>query len=113
MDRLDSILAYRAIGYSKNRTGGWRHADFISMEGPYSAGAMYSTVDDLHTWMVALVGNKILSPEWTQKMTTPYMDNYGYGILIDSLKTNKRIWHNGGIPGFSSPLALPIMYVVP
>ena len=38
-------------------------------------------------------------------MTTPYMDNYGYGIGIDSLKTHRRIAHSGGIPGFSSYLS--------
>ena len=108
MDRLDSVLAFRAKGYAKNRTGGFSQAMFISMEGPYSAGAMFSTVEDLVTWTKALHENKILSPAFTQKMITPYLGNYGYGLLIDSLKTHKRVWHNGGIPGFScSPVLLP------
>ena len=37
-------------------------------------------------------------------MLTPYKENYGYGIGIDSLKTHKRVSHNGGIPGFASYL---------
>ena len=77
----------------------------ISMEGPYSAGAMYSTVDDLYAWTKALIANKIITAESVKKMTTPYMDNYGYGISIDSLKTHRRIAHSGGIPGFSSYLS--------
>jgi CubicO group peptidase (beta-lactamase class C family) len=105
MDRLDSVLAYRAKGYAKNRTGGFSQAMFISMEGPYSAGAMFSTVEDLVTWTKALHQNKIISPAYTQKMTTPYLGNYGYGLLIDSLKNHKRVWHNGGIPGFSAHMA--------
>jgi CubicO group peptidase (beta-lactamase class C family) len=105
MDRLDSILSFRAKGYGKNRQGAWVHADYISMEGPYSAGAMVSTVEDLYQWTKALTGNRVLSAATVQKMTTPYMNNYGYGIGIDSLKTHKRISHNGGIPGFSSHLA--------
>ncbi len=105
MDRLDSVLALRAKGYAKNRTGGFSQAMFISMEGPYSAGAMFSTVEDLVTWTKALHENKILSPSSTIKMITPYKNNYGYGLDIDSLKTHKRVWHNGGIPGFSSHLA--------
>ena len=75
------------------------------MEGPYSAGAMFSTVDDLYTWIKALTNNKIISEASTKKMTTAYMNNYGYGIGIDSLKTHPRISHSGGIPGFSSYLA--------
>ncbi len=105
MDRLDSVLVFRAKGYDKNRQGVWQQAMFISMEGPYSAGAMVSTVEDLYLWSKALHNNQVLSAASTQKMMTPFMDNYGYGIGIDSLKTHKRVSHNGGIPGFASYLA--------
>ncbi len=105
MDNIDSVLLYRAKGYSKNRQGVWEHAMPISMEGPFSAGAMYSTVDDLYRWTKALTANKIISAASVKKMTTPYMDNYGYGIGNDSLKTHHRISHSGGIPGFVSYLA--------
>jgi len=104
MDRLDSVLAFRARGYGKNRQGVWQQAMYISMEGPYSAGAMVSTVNDLYQWTKALHGNKVLSAAATQKMLTPYKNKYGYGIGIDSLETHKRVSHNGGIPGFASYL---------
>jgi hypothetical protein len=66
---------------------------------------MVSTVDDLYKWTKALHSNKIFTAATTQKMITPYMNHYGYGIGIDSLKTHLRISHNGGIPGFVSHLA--------
>ena len=105
MDNLDSVLAFRAKGYTKNRAGVWQHAMQISMEGPYSAGAMVSTVDDLYHWTKALHSNKVLLAASTQKMLTPYKNNYGYGIGIDSLKKHKRVSHSGGIPGFASYLS--------
>jgi hypothetical protein len=105
LDRLDSVLAYRAKGYSKNRQGSWQHAMYISMEGPYSAGAIVSTVEDLYKWTKALHNNEVLGAATTKKMMTPYMSNYGYGIGIDSLKTHKRVSHNGGIPGFVTNLS--------
>jgi CubicO group peptidase (beta-lactamase class C family) len=104
MDNLDSVLAYRAKGYGKNQQGVWQQAMQISMEGPYSAGAMVSTVDDLYLWTKALHNNQVLTVASTQKMLTPYKENYGYGIGIDSLKTHRRVSHNGGIPGFASYL---------
>ena len=104
MDNLDSVLSFRAKGYGKNNAGVWQHAMQISMEGPYSAGAMVSTVDDLYYWTKALHSNKVLSAASTQKMLTPYKENYGYGIGIDSLKNHKRVSHSGGIPGFLSYL---------
>jgi CubicO group peptidase (beta-lactamase class C family) len=105
LDRLDSVLALRAKGYDKNQQGIWQHAMYISMEAPYSAGAMVSTVDDLYKWTKALHNNQVLSAANTQKMMTPYMNNYGYGIGIDSLKTHRRVSHNGGIPGFVTNLS--------
>lgn len=105
MDQLDSILAFRAKGYSKNELGSWQQAMYISMEAPYSAGAMFSTVEDLYQWTKALHNYKVLSPASTKKMMTPYRNNYGYGIGIDSVKQHKRVSHNGGIPGFVTHLA--------
>lgn len=103
LDQVDSVLQYRAKGYEKDGKV-WRNAMLISMEVPFSAGAMVSTVHDLHDWMKALMINKIVSATSVQKMTTPYMNQYGYGLGIDSLFNHKRIGHSGGIPGFVSYL---------
>ncbi|MCB0777467.1 MAG: serine hydrolase, partial [Chitinophagaceae bacterium] len=74
----------------------------ISMEWPFSAGALYSTLDDMYTWDRALYTNKILTEASRKKMFTPGKRNYGYGFVIDSLEGHFRIWHNGDIPGFST-----------
>lgn len=103
LDRVDSILQFRAKGYNKDGNT-WENAIYVAMEVPYSAGAMVSTVHDLQQWMKALMENKIVSAASVTKMTTPYMNNYGYGLGIDSLKTHKRVGHSGGIPGFVSYL---------
>ncbi|HLK29210.1 MAG TPA: serine hydrolase [Puia sp.] len=99
VDRLDSILPMRARGYSKDKDH-YVNADFISMEWPFSAGAIYSTVDDLYKWDRALYGTAVISAASKQRMFTPGKGNYGYGIGIDTFEKHLRIWHNGGIPGF-------------
>ena len=99
VDRLDTILPLRAKGYSKNN-GKYSNAEFISLAWPYSAGILYSTVDDMYKWDRALYGTSVISASSKQKMFTPGKGNYGYGILIDSLDKHLRTWHNGGIPGF-------------
>jgi len=78
------------------------NADYISMEFPFSAGAIVSTVNDLLKWNNALYSNLILSKEMLDKMTTPYLGNYGYGLFIDSNANHLKIGHSGGIPGFIS-----------
>lgn len=101
VDRLDSILSNRAQGYSRTSSG-WRNAPFIAMEFPYSAGALVSTLEDMHAWNKALYNGKIVSPAMLTKMTTPYLNKYGYALHIDSLDNHKRIGHGGAIPGFLS-----------
>jgi CubicO group peptidase (beta-lactamase class C family) len=104
VNRWDSVLANRAKGYEKT-SAGWKNAVYISMEAPYSAGAIISTIEDLYYWNNALFSNKIVSPELFTKMTTPYMEHYGYGLGIDTFQHHLRISHEGGIPGFVSYLA--------
>lgn len=101
VNQLDSILMYRASGYDKTPAG-WKNAEYISMEFPYSAGALFSTVEDLYAWEKALYEGKIISQVMVIKMTTPYLHQYGYGLGIDSFQNHKRIGHSGGIPGFQS-----------
>jgi CubicO group peptidase (beta-lactamase class C family) len=101
VNRWDSILLYRAKGYRKT-TNGWKNAYYISMEGPYSAGAIISTIEDLYQWDNALFSNKIISAASFSKMTTPYKAHYGYGLFIDSFQHHLEIGHSGGINGFNS-----------
>ena len=103
VNRWDTILANRVKGYEKTATG-WRNNSFYTMENPYSAGAMISTVEDLYKWNYALFSNKIISVASVKKMTTPYQNNYGYGIVIDTFMSHRRIWHNGQLRGFTSYL---------
>ncbi|MEY2792543.1 MAG: hypothetical protein RJA76_535 [Bacteroidota bacterium] len=101
MDQIDKIILNRANGYLRNGKD-WKNADFISMEFPFSAGAMISTIEDLFLWNLALHQNKIVSPSSTQKLSKAYLGNYGYGVFVDSLYSHSRIGHTGGIPGFIS-----------
>jgi CubicO group peptidase (beta-lactamase class C family) len=103
-DKLDSVLSMRARGYNSNKKK-ISNADFISLEWPFSAGILFSTVEDLYKWDRSLYGTTILSNASKQKMFTPGKSNYGYGFIIDSMQKHARIWHNGGIPGFISNIS--------
>ena len=103
-NRWDSIMPNRARGYMR-MSDKVINAPFISMEIPFSAGNIISTTHDLDQWTNALYAGKVVSPASLKKMTTPYLGKYGYALLIDSTGNHKRIWHNGGIPGFESYLA--------
>ncbi len=59
----------------------------VYMENWYAAGAMYSNASDLLVFANALYLGKLLKPQSLKLMTTPGMDDYGYGVWIDKLKT--------------------------
>lgn len=103
VNKWDSILVNRAAGYEKDISG-WHNAMYISMEAPYSAGAIISTIEDLYKWNIALFSDKIIPAPSLKKMTTPYKNNYGYGLVIDSFYNHLRMGHGGAIPGFRSYL---------
>jgi len=100
-------IAYEnyAKGYT-NLLGEYMPARFLEMTIPYSAGALYSTVEDMFKWDQALYGNTILSDESKEKMFTPVQNNYGYGWGIIEQPVGdvkvKVITHSGGIFGFNS-----------
>jgi hypothetical protein len=104
LDSYDTILQMRAKGYNKNRNM-YTNAEYISLLWPYSAGIMYSTLDDMYKWDRALYGNAVLTNASKQKMFTPGKNNYGYGVVIDSMEKHYRISHDGGIPGFVSNIS--------
>ena len=74
---------------------------------PYSAGSLCSTAEDLLTWTKALHTGKVLSQESYKKLITPgeiQGSPLRYAMGLQRVKKNgvEIIFHNGGIPGYSS-----------
>lgn len=100
------VLPKRASGYTKSFTG-FENAAYLDMSLPYSAGSMYSTVEDLFKWNQILYTDKLFKNAKTKElMFTPGLSNYGYGWFIRELPIGKNgkkvnvIEHGGGINGF-------------
>jgi len=108
-DRAAEILKARASGYDINN-GHVTNADFIDMSGPFSAGGLYSTVEDMFRWNEALShSGKLLSADSLKQMFTEYPEathegqHYGYGVVISRQKFGRMLYyHGGGVDGFSS-----------
>jgi CubicO group peptidase (beta-lactamase class C family) len=100
-----TILPRRASGY-QGKGPGLTNAAALDMQQPYSAGALYSTVEDLLVWDQALYTDRLLPAAARQRLWTPFKNNYAYGwsIAEPSAATfgHKRVAHSGGINGFSS-----------
>jgi CubicO group peptidase (beta-lactamase class C family) len=110
-DTASSIIKERASGYDIVDEH-LANADFIDMSIPFSAGGIYSTVEDMYRWNEALAENgKLLSRDSLKQMFTEYPEavhegqHYGYGVVISRLKFGKLLYyHGGGVEGFSSSI---------
>ena len=102
-DSNSAIIPRRASGYALGKNG-YENAGFIHMSIPFSAGALYSTAEDLLKWEQGLFGGKVLTPASLQKMTTPFKDDYAFGLQVSASGGHKVISHGGGIEGFATEL---------
>jgi CubicO group peptidase (beta-lactamase class C family) len=105
-EHSDRTYENMAKGYT-NMFGEFKPARFLDMSIPYSAGSLYSTVEDMLIWDRALYTEKILKKSTLDLMFTPVKDYYGYGWQIIEQPLNndikvKVVTHSGGIFGFNS-----------
>jgi len=79
-----------AVGYTDQYSD--LPADYIDMSIPYAAGALYSTVQDLYRWELALSTEQLVPRAYLDEMFTPQASmpdlpdfvgwSYGYGWEI-------------------------------
>lgn len=96
----------RAHGYHRFPSG-LRRAVRLPYSLVFAPGAICSTAGDLVTWLTALHGGKVLSPDSYTEMTTHAQLNdgtpvmYGLGIKVgENYRGLKLIGHGGTAPGF-------------
>ncbi len=108
-ERNSDTAKNKAIGY--NQTGStYEVAQYLDMSIPHAAGALFSSVEDMHLWNEALYTEKLLPKKYMDMMFTPatadQIDYYAYGWEIGILpvgnsgETVKTVAHSGGINGF-------------
>ncbi|MDQ3269285.1 MAG: beta-lactamase family protein, partial [Pseudomonadota bacterium] len=100
-----AVIAGHVRGYSlqQGKLAPMRH---LSMSQPHAAGALVSTVADLHRWNRALHEGRVLKDATYRAMITPVgpakEGKYGFGIFRDTLRGDEMLAHAGGIHGFVS-----------
>jgi len=108
-DTAAKILPQRASGYMRGEMGHTINARFVDMTGPFAAGGIYSTVEDMYRWNEALAKpGKLLSADSLGQMfavypeTAAYGSHYGYGVVISLRFARLLYYHGGGVDGFAS-----------
>ena len=102
-DHPKTVLPLRASGYMR-MPWGLENAPYLDMAQPYSAGSLYSTVEDLARWDRALTDGKLISKDSYARMYTPVKGDYAYGWSVTTRSGRKEISHGGGINGFATEI---------
>lgn len=97
-----------AVGYRNGQRWGTARDHAWLPDGPgwhlRANGGILSTVGDMHKWVMALLGDKVLSAAAKEKLFAPHQREcedcptfYGYGWVVDKTPSDETlIWHNGG-----------------
>ncbi len=91
----------KALGYSKYTKTTKEASVPWDSTATYSAGSLYSTVEDLYRWHKGLLNYKIYNKASLEKATTPFLEGYGLGCWIDLIYDKKVVSHGGNIFGFT------------
>ena len=84
--------------------GKFKKVEGFNMSWALSAGALYTTVDDLALWTDIYDSSPLLSKSAKKEMQTPFLSNHGLGLNITKYKNDIKIHHGGRTPGFNSNL---------
>lgn len=91
----------KAVGYSKYTKATKEASVPWDSTATYSAGSLYSTVEDLYRWHKGLLNYKIYNKASLENATTPFLEGYGLGCWIDMIYDKKVVTHGGNIFGFT------------
>ena len=109
-----NVVPHRAYGHTREK-GGWRETDQSSTSATLGDGGIYTSLDDLVKWDLALRDHTLLTDaEMRPALTFVGPTNgpaknqdgspvsYGFGWYVDPYHGRKRMWHSGETVGFRS-----------
>jgi CubicO group peptidase (beta-lactamase class C family) len=100
-----------AVGYVDQYTAA--PAEVSDSSFSYSAGALYSTLEDLYRWDQALYTDQLIPQDLLDQMFAPLInvspdvigsEAYGYGWIVQDDLGRQLVWHGGAIEGFRAAI---------
>ncbi len=111
--RTSDLMPFAATVYRWDREREQQRVfSMLFPQWTYPAGGLFSSIEDLSKWVIALDQFSVLTQEITRQMWTPTKlrsgDNspFGVGWIVDSYKGEKATGHSGG-PALADIVRLP------
>jgi CubicO group peptidase (beta-lactamase class C family) len=80
-----------AIGYKRHAGPRYTPGPYLDLRHCFSAGAMYSTVEDLFLWNQALTSSPLITASQREQIFQPGKNSWGYGWFVTKIPA--------GVPG--------------
>lgn len=104
--RREAAIPNRASGYTVDEARDPIIAVPIHFSVLHTAGALYSTAEDLLAWSLALRDGSVLDDSLVNAMLSDHGHGYGYGWSIDSTYGHKHCFHGGYLDGFNTTIEI-------
>jgi CubicO group peptidase (beta-lactamase class C family) len=85
MDRNDLAQLGGATGYLRHAGPRYTTGPYLDRRHVFSAGAMYSTVEDLYKWNQALSSGDFFSKNLRDQIFAPGLNNWSYGWFVTKI----------------------------
>jgi len=85
LDRNGLPLSNRALGYERHLGPIYTPGPYLDLAHIFSAGAMYSTVEDLFRWNQALSSDTLFSKQIRDQIFRPGLGDWGYGWFVTTI----------------------------
>ncbi len=110
-EHRDIKVKNSATGYIFSDNGSYTDTEEADVSGAFSAGALYSTAEDMFRWDQALYTEKLVKASTLNQAFSQATLNdgstikYGFGWMVSQLRGLKEVGHGGDITGFNSYIA--------
>ncbi|MDO8835211.1 MAG: serine hydrolase domain-containing protein [Vicinamibacterales bacterium] len=107
----DPLLPGRATGYQLSGNGTYTPVSAGDARGAQAAGGLYSTIEDMTRWELALASGKLVRPETLARASAPGVlpggrrAAYGLGFMTGTYRGVREVGHGGDITGYNSYVA--------
>lgn len=82
---------------------GWTNARKVDKSVPFSAGALYSSTEDLYAFSKAFFNGAFFENKATYELMTNFDEGfYGMGVFAEQIDEEVFIGHNGDIDGYTA-----------
>jgi len=109
VDKSEMVLKHRASGYSRDSGGSLANTIYELVDAQSGGGHIYSTVEDMYLWHLALETNQLVSQQTLDDILLPCNSNYGSDcyvlpIPVGGNNSQEVFGHVGGWWGFRAYL---------